>query len=297
LERVPISKHLRTTAKELSFLTNTALASSKIHSLTVEEKMKEYRMRPSFHVIVRAPVGQVKSTIMEEIAGKVNREVITEITRAGLVGAIDQKTMQFIPGAAWECRNSLLLLDEFTFGRKKEGWEVFLQLLENQRWGKRIGLFSADSCDTDGDLYARVGKGRIDLKTRFACIVTTMRKLEYQRGQAFRAFVTRCVPYYFDLDESDLREIAEGASLYTYDPPEPRADVTIPRKTYSRLLSTADKELKRCDRSDIRKELYMRSVGDLCRAYAVWDRNDISTMRDIVKWKVEAQSAIGSMYR
>jgi len=294
---MPISKQLRATAKELSFLTNTALASAKIRSLTVEEKTKDYRMRPSFHVILMAPIGQIKSTVMGEIAQKVGREVITEITRAGLVGAIDQKTMQFIPGAAWECRNSLLLLDEFTFGRKKEGWEVFLQLLEDQKWGKRIGLFSADSCEQDDDLYAKIGKGRIDLKTRFACIVTTMRRMEYQRGQAFRAFVTRGVPYYFDLDESILREIAEGASLYTYGPPKPCADVTIRRKTYSRLLSTAAEELKKCDRPDIRKELYMRSIGDLCRAYAVWGKNDSKTMRDIVRWKIKAQMAIGSSYR
>lgn len=281
----------------MSFLTNTALSSAKVHSLTVEEKTKDYRMRPSFHIMLTAPVGQIKSTVLEEIAQKVNREVITEITRAGLVGAIDQKTMQFIPGAAWECRNSLLLLDEFTFGRKKEGWEVFLQLLENQKWGKRIGLFSADSCEQDGDLYAKIGKGRIDLKTRFACIVATMRRMEYQRGQSFRAFVTRCVPYYFDLDESVLREIAEGATLYTYKPPEPKADIIIPRKTYSKLLSTADKELKKCGNPDIRKELYMRSIGDLCRAYAVWGKNNINTMRDIVRWKVKAQTAIGSQYR
>jgi len=34
------------------------------------------------------------------------------------------KTYQIIPGSMWEYRNSLMLLEEFSFGRKKEGRDV-----------------------------------------------------------------------------------------------------------------------------------------------------------------------------
>lgn len=254
-------------------------------------------MRPSLHIQIHAPIGQVKSSIMDEIAAKKKTEVLTEVTRPGLVGAIDSKSMQFIPGAAWECRNSLMLLDEFSFSRKKHGWEVFLQLLESQRWGKRVGLFSADQHEKDGDLYLKVHHGQINLKTRFACIVATMKRLEIQRGQFFHAFLTRCVPYHFDLDEDDLEAIAQGASLYherQYDPP---VDVTVDNKPYSRLVKLAKVGLSRCPLPHIRKTLYLRSIGDLCRTFAVHGRNDKNFMSDLVKWKVEAQEKVGKAYR
>lgn len=254
-------------------------------------------MRPSLHIILRSPIGQMKSTIMEEIALKKNKEVITELTRAGLVGALDCKTMQFIAGAAWSCRNSLLLLDEFTFGRKKEGWEAFLQLLESQRWGKRVGIFSADQEEKDEDLYVRVSKGRIDMKTRFACVVATMKRLEMRSGQGFRAFISRCVPYHFDLDEDDLVAIAQGTPLYREKKFNPPCNTEINNKVYSRIVKAAKSELSKCPSPKIRKELYLRSIGDICRTYAVHEKNDKDYMRNLIRWKVEAQEMIGKAYK
>ena len=284
-------------AQELSFLVNTALASARIKTLKVEEKERIFKMRPSLHIILRSPIGQLKSTIMDEIGEKRGIEVITEISRAGMVGAIDSKSMQFIPGAAWSCRNSLLLLDEFTFGRKKEGWEAFLQLLESQHWGKRIGLFTADQNEKDEDLHVKISRGRIDMKTRFACIVATMKRLDLQMGQGFRAFISRCVPYHFDLDEDDLVSIAQGASLYRGKDFRPQRDVVIDNKIYSRIVKLAKFELSKCHIPKIRKELYLRSVGDICRTYAVHGRNDKSYMRNLIRWKVEAQEMVGKAYR
>ena len=292
-----VKKKFKLISKELSFLVNTALASAKIKTLKIEEKEKVFDMRPSLHIQIHAPIGQLKSSIMGEIAAKMKKEILTEVTRPGLVGTIDMKSMQFIPGAAWECRNSLMLLDEFSFSRKKHGWEVFLQLLESQSWGKRVGLFSADQHEKDEDLYLKVHHGQINLKTRFACIVATMKRLEIQRGQFFHAFLTRCVPYHFDLDEDDLAAIAQGASLYREQQFRPPAGVTIDNKSYSKLVKLAKVGLSKCQLPHIRKTLYLRSIGDLCRTYAVHGRNDKSYMRNLIRWKVEAQEMVGKAYR
>jgi len=40
------------------------------------------------------------------------------MTYPALIGSVDKTTRQLIVGASWECRNSLLLLDEFDFGKK-----------------------------------------------------------------------------------------------------------------------------------------------------------------------------------
>jgi len=282
---------------DLSFLVNIAIASAKIKKLVVEEKHKRYNMRPVIHIILHAPVGQIKSTILNEISDITKTSVITEATKAGLVGTLDNKTMQIIAGAAWECRNSLLLLDEFNFGRKKEGWEVFLQLLEHQKWGKRIGMFGADQNISDEDLYFKTGKGRIDLKTRFSAIIATMRKFESQRSQGFRAFASRCIPMHFDLSENDMKRILEGESLFKYKNLPVKEEVSITGKTYRKIKNKVLKELKTCcPAENVRKEIIMRSVGDCCRAYAVLSKNDKNYNKKIVNWKAETQQLIGKYF-
>lgn len=284
-------------SKELSFLVNSAVNSALIRSLVVEEDEKDFAMRPSLHLIFQAGIGQVKSTVMSQIGAKVGRQVITEISRAGLVGSIDGRTTQLIPGAAWESRNSLLLLDEFTFTRKKEGWEVFLQLLENQTWGKRIGIFSSDQNETDGDLYIRMSKGKLDMKTRFSCIAASMKKFEFHRGQSFRAFVSRCVPYSFSLSEDDLDLIASGKELYARKDMKIDSEMLICHKAYSRIKSSVIRELRKCESVAVRKELFLRSIGDCCRLFAVWGKNDRACIRDLIAWKIDAQMSIGKYYR
>lgn len=284
-------------SEDLSFLINSCAATAKIKQIVVEEEEENFLLRSSMHLLLLAPIGQIKSTILSQIAGQTKREVITEITRAGLVGSLDSKTIQIIPGTAWECRNSLMILDEFSFGRKKEGWEVFLQLLESQSWGKRIGMFSADQRIEDEDLYFNVGKGRIDLKTRFSCIVATMKNFEFQRGQNFRAFVSRCVPFTFNLKEEDLDKIAEGKKLYKVYKYSPEPVVYIKNSKYKQIKRTVWKELKKCSLEYVRKELFLRSLGDCCRIYAATGKNDSDIFEKVTSWKVSAQMLIGKYYK
>lgn len=290
------SKNLINVSKKLSFMINTARSSAKIKKLTLEEKYGPFeKLRPSFHVILHGPIGQIKSTVLDSIGASTGKEVITETTRAGLVGTIDNKVLQIITGAAWESRNSLLLLDEFTFGRKKEGWSVFLQLLEQQKWGKRFGIFSSDQNEKDEDLYFKVSKGRIDLRTRFAAIIGTMKNFESQRGQDFRAFVTRCATCNFKLDAEDLYEVAEGYPIYKEKLYEPPSEIVIKRKRYKRFIKIVKEAMKDAP-VNTQEELILRSVGDLCRVYAATGNDNIGMMRDIVRWKVESQVSIGRYY-
>src|SRR3990167_6350343 len=98
----PTFKRIR---NEISTLVNASIASAKIRKLEIHETKGIYSMRPPIHLVLHAPVGQIKSTILQEIANAMKSTVMLEITRAGLVGTLDGKTSQMIPGAAWECRN------------------------------------------------------------------------------------------------------------------------------------------------------------------------------------------------
>jgi hypothetical protein len=291
--------------KDINFIGNIAIASSKISTLTIEENKGTFQIRPTIHPMLRAPSGEGKSTIMNEISKALNVPVQTEITRAGLVGTIDPKTQQYIAGAAWEARNSVLLLDEFTFGRKKEGWEVFLQLLESQTYGKRFGIYSTDQNEQSGDLYYKVGKGRIDLKTRFAAVIATMKRFEIQRGEFFLAFITRVLPYPYTLPISDLARMLQGEAIFVYKPIQVEPNIVVPLDTYRKIVDHCTEvfknypNLQTITTSHIANEtcqnLFARTIGDICRVWAV-NRN-LDRMDDIINWKLQSTMLVGKAYR
>lgn len=288
--------------QKISFLVNAAMATATIHKLTVKEPKGNFNMRPSLHVLIGMPTGQLKSTILNEIATITKRQVITETSKAGLVGSIDQRAQDFVEGAAWEARNSLLLLDEFTFGRKnKEGWEVFLQLLENQHWSRRIGISSKKIIKKDGDLYLKVDKGKIDLKIRFSAIIATMKRFELQRGDSFRAFATRTVPFRTKASFEVLQQVSKGEKIFLYQPFTVKPEVVIPLETYNIISDYADQKIKdqaaKLFPTWICKEIYLRSIGDICRVYAVHQKIDFEMWNNIINWKLSAQLAIGKYYK
>jgi hypothetical protein len=113
----------------------------------------------------------LKSTVLAAIGKHEGTPVLDEITRAGLVGTVDQRVMQVIPGAAWTYRKGILLLDEFRFKRQSDDWIVFLKLLEDQTYARKPGVFSSTINLQDGDLYLKQENGQIEMKTRFALVL------------------------------------------------------------------------------------------------------------------------------
>lgn len=290
---------LKQTIQDISFLLSFQEASLATKKITIEEKYGKYTsLRTVPHVILRAPVGQAKSTVLQQLSKDLNVPVLTEATRAGLVGAIDNKTMQPIPGAAWTSRNSFLLMDEFKFGKKDGGWEVFLQLLEDQRWAKRIGVYSPDINEEDHDLYFKTQKGSIELKTRFAAVIGTMKRFELQTGQAFRAFVSRCIPYEFQLNREELKEIAEGKKLYQKKTFPKKEEITISHKEYKKIIENVDKTLNgQCKNPKLGNELFLRSIGDCCRYYAATGQNNTKAYKLITTWKAQTYNKLGTAYK
>lgn len=286
--------------KEISFYVNTSIASAKIRKLTINEPEGDYQARPTFHTGLIAPIGMLKSTILKEISKIVHKEVITETTRAGLVGSIDYHNKGLIYGSAWDSRNSLLLLDEFTFGKKnKEGWEVFLQLLESGHYSKRIAVTTEKFNKKERDLYIKFDKGKIDLQTRFACVFGTMKKLEFRRGEDFRAFMSRVNPCPYNVSIDALNRIANGEQIFKYEPLQPQEEITISPEIYNKILNCVNKiyQEQTIIPEFIRKEIFLRSINDICRVYAVYQTVDYKRWKQIAILKLWAQSRIGFYYR
>jgi hypothetical protein len=240
--------------------------------------------------------------MLGQIASKIDVPVLLEVTKPGLVGTIDNKTLQLIPGAAWECRNNLMLIDEFNVSKKNDSWEAFLQLLEQQEWSKRFGMFSASLQENDNDLFVHVDKGKIDLRTRFSCIIATMKDFRFMRGQKFRALITRTIPYNFVLSEEELDMVADGHEFFVLDKKfngDFVDEFIVKRKKYLWIKGIVKNTLKNeCNSRIIRSELFLRTIGDCCRLFASsqkkLEKKDFET---VVKWKINAQQKIGEYYK
>jgi hypothetical protein len=288
----PAKEHL----ENISHLLSVAIGSAKIRKLTLHQRKGPKQIRAQMHVILRAPTGAVKSTILSAVAKHEDRPVLDEITRPGLVGTVDQRVMQLIPGAAWEYRNGLLLFDEFRFRRQSDDWVVFLKLLEDQTYTRKLGVFSSTIKLEDGDLYLRQENGQIEMKTRFAVVLATMRDFRRVSSQEFKAFVNRCIPYEYDFTLDELADIAMGADVINIKEYDLDEEVEINRHTYFEIAEFVRKCMSICDTATVRQN-YLRTVGDLCRIHAVEGYLSYKFARQVINWKIETYNQIGLYYR
>jgi len=305
-ERGPISPHLygsevglksvKEQLNDISHLVSLTIGSSKIHELTLRQRKESIPIRPQIHVILRANTGSLKSTILREIGKHEGLPVLDEITQAGLVGTVDSRVMQLIPGKAWECRNKLLLLDEFRFRRQSDDWIVFLKLLEDQTYARKLGLFSSKIDLSDGDLYLRQENGQIEMKTRFATIIATMRDFRRYSNQEFKAFVNRCIPYEYKFTLDQLENVAKGAHLLKIKEYHPDRQVEIGRSAYLEILRFIRSRTVWRDSLTMQQN-YLRIIGDLCRVYAVEGSMPWKFAEQVIGWKINVYNQIGAYYR
>jgi len=300
---LPVRRQYKQHLKDLSELVNLSLESAKIDRLILEEPARTFIIRSQLHLLLRAPVGQLKSTILNEIGDKLGIPVITEITHAGMVGAFDNKTSMFIPGYAWQCRNSLLLLDEWNpVSRRNEekGHSDFLQLMETGKYVKKVGLFSISDSKKDEktpELYYSINNGLIDLRTRFSVIIATMRNFEIITGQEFKALLTRCVPYELLMTNEELDYIAQGYPLVNIKQSNvERSNHTVKLSDYNRIRKFVWNSYEKSERwkdKTLRANNYLRLIGDLCRIFAMKGKHDKKLYELVFTTKNEIYDKLG----
>jgi hypothetical protein len=294
-----ISDVARDHIKNISLLVSLVLASAKIKSITIQEKEKEYNIRPQIHLLLRANTGSLKSTVLNEVYkllrnnGFQNVVKLDEITRPGLVGTID-RMMQYVYGAAWMYRNGIILFDEFRFKRKAEDWIAFLKLLEDQEYGRKIGSLSMDKEEYDGDLYLIIKSGEIRLKTRFAAIVATMKRFETASSDYFKAFINRCIPYEYNFTIQEIKEIIRGGNLLKLKEFNVEESIYIDRNKYYKILDFVEENIPK---DIVGQENFARAVNEIVRVYAIVKKFDKDLFKKIINWKTDVYSRIGIAIR
>ena len=257
--------------KDLSKLVNIALATAKLKELKLPHK----EIRPFMHLLLFGRIGSGKSSIMMEIAKKIKAPLpIISLTKATLIGSVDKATGMFSPPAIWESRKSILSVDDFFVGKIGEARDMLrllLGVMEHPEYRKKIGYRCNDFCEEDGDLYCIVKKNTIFCKTKFVFFANTMMNL-YKKMEMIEmdALVSRCLvlPYYPSME--DLIAISKGKKTYIYEDLSKgmKLKVKLNKKEYNAILKFLQKQ------PEMNEKNYLRTIGDLCRAYAVIGRID-----------------------
>ena len=199
-----------------------------------------------------------------------------------MIGSIDPMTGDLIPGLVWQTRRKPLLLDEFRTGERGDtgSIDVLLGALETGLYKRKVAQRTQVFSEEDGDLYYRVKDGEIEVKTRFSCIIATMKNLDKARSEKYRALAQRCIPIRFTLQPEDLDNILNGKTFYHYHKYDtPRCPV-ITSAQYKQILRVA-KNVR--SKNPAFYSEYARAVGDLCRITAVLGHIDLDLLH-LVCW-------------
>lgn len=250
----------------ISEFINIALASAKIKKLIVEEEKDIFEMRQNIHLFIYGEKSSTKSTLLNQITNRTKiQESFTHLTFPALVGSVDNQTKQLMVGACWECRNSLLCLDEFDFGqRNKDVIRAILQLTENKRYRRKISAFSIPVTLEEEGLYFKFENGEFNIKTRFSLILATMQFPYNSQNQDIQALISRCITIPLHLTKEELGEIARGNPLFRYEDLTPKElEITVKKNDYKKILEYVERN------TDGKGTNFLRIVGDCVRIFAV----------------------------
>jgi len=263
----------------LAKFVNYALASSKIKNIKIKQEVGEYNLRPNINLFIYGSIGSSKSTLLNQIAEKTKSKApYTELSFPALIGSVDKMTRQLVIGASWECRNSLLLLDEFNFAkRNKDDIRALLQLIEGGKYNRKLASFSAPQEEIDEDLYYKFENGEFNIKTRFSLILATMKYPYTSQNQELQALISRSITLPFYPSKEVLKKIAQGYSIFNYKDKSPKKEnIIINKKDYDYILNYVDKKVE--------ENNFLRIVGDCVRIFAIEEEHKTDIYDLIIKF-------------
>jgi len=260
-------------------LINIAVATAKIEEIKIP--YSPYKIRPFMHCIICGLIGTGKSTILNKICDKTGTFPQFNLTSATLLGTVDKTTGIPTVPAVWEARNSVLGIDEFKVSKgdsNRSHLNNFLSILESPKYVRKIGYRCNDFEEKDGDLFCKIKDGKIMVNSRFVMIASTMMRLDRpQRMIELVALKSRCliIPHYPSL--SDIKDKLHGIEHYKYKEYIVKKKCVINKTKYNKIVDLVMD-------SKLNIEDCLRTVGDICRAYAIVKWND-EIFQKIIKIK------------
>ena len=264
--------------ENINEIINITLASAQIEKITIKENFGDWDSRSNINLFIYGQIGSTKSTLLKQIAKQTkSRNPYTDMTYPALIGSVDKMTRQLIVGACWNCRNKLMLLDEFNFSKKnKDDLRALLQLIEGGEYSKKLASFSSPIEEKDKDLFYNFKDGDFDIKTRFSLIIATMKYPYTSQNQEVQALVSRSITIPFYPDRKILKEIAHGKPLFKFKDLAPKEkNIIISKANYNKILDYVDGKSK--------SDNFLRIIGDCVRVFAVVGKHRFDLYDLIIK--------------
>jgi len=246
---------------------NIVVASAKIQEL----KLPHISIRPQIHCIITGAIGSTKSSLLNDVCKELKLTPLTNVKPSHLSGTVDKTTGNPIVPITWDNRNTVLPIDELHTSKTSSNREAIrdlLMMLEFPKFQKRVGYRCNSTKLQDKDLFCRIQDGQILIKTRFVFLATTMMPLhKHQQMIELQALKTRCLilPYYPSLKELKLK--LSGQEMFKFKKYRPPKKIKISKKDYEIIKETVFNK-------NLGLTYIMRSVGDLCRIFAVIGKHD-----------------------
>ena len=257
------------TSDQISKILNIAIASSKIKEI----QLPHMKLRPFIHVLIWGDIGIGKSSILYNIGEIIGKTPIRSLTPASILGAADKNSGIATSPIIWDCRNSVVLIDEYhldKFDRRgRDTLNDFLSVLENPKYTKKVGYRCNEINEEDGDLYLKIKDNTISCRSRFVMIMNTMMNMiDKEKMKELEALMSRCITVYLNFSFEELDQFSDGKPFYTYKEIKIKKEIVkINKKKYAQIKQFIKEKRPR-------KNRYLRLIGDLCRIYAVLGKID-----------------------
>lgn len=281
--REKLYQQYRLSKDMFSMLVNICVATSQIKGLKIP--FMDRLLRGNLHLLIFGNRGLGKSSVLWEITKALDIVPEQSLTKANLYGTVDKQSGLLNPPAIWEHRNSILAIDEYEYNNKspadREVLRAFISLLENPHFKKRIGYRCNESEEKDKDLYLKVERTGIEIKTRFSLMMTTMHNPLIMKSQSFRALIDRCLVLPYTINLFDMNYSIKGETRFEYEHLNVRKGIIeISKKDYIYVVDYCRDKL-----TDDEVGIYLRMVGDCLRAFAVLKEHNTVVYDYIIAFK------------
>ncbi len=259
-------------------LLNIIVSSSQIEQI-VFPSGESYR--GNLHCLIYGDIGVGKSSDLKKITEFLGVTVQHGLTRSHLLGSVDKATGNFCTPIIWDYRRSIVAIDDFYYDYKgygaKDTIQSLLSLMEFPRFQKSVGYRCNDIEKKDGNLWMSIKNNKINIKTSFSFIATTMMNPFAVKSMEIEALISRCLVLPYRPTKNEIFRKLEGKSNFKPKIKKIKNPVIkINRNLFMRIQKFVKDQ-------DLENKYILRTVGDICRIHSVTKKWDEELFKFVIR--------------
>ena len=222
---------------------NNSINLRKVKKIIIKEKYGTHSPRPQQHLMLVAPFGTFKSTVINLLENLLNNDLVIadDATKASLLGTIT-RDRQYVEGVLSACGGKILAIDEWD-SLNYDATQCLLSPLENMRINRNLGFSVKELTEINNDFTnMRIEKGMISGKVQFTCISMSMGYPT--KGKAQLALNSRFRLIKIPIDETEIKKIIKGLVKFKFiDRNQVVESVTVEEKCWNSFVDHVYNEI------------------------------------------------------